>query len=273
MLTYFKHNTLSAISQEPYLWASVTDATKTAVNIRYSILPYMYTLFYNAHMSGNTVMRALAWEFPNEPALANADRQFLLGPSLLVTPVLEPQANTVNGVFPGIGKGTMWYDWYNQTAVSARPGENRTIEAPLGHIPLYVRGGSIVPMQQPGYTTAECRKGAWSLLVALDESGCATGQVYLDDGESLESPTRMVHLEASKSQVHAKSSGNYDDGNVLANVTILGLQEAPRTVFLNDQEVADATFDSKKGALYITGLHSITKNGAWTKDWTLKLDE
>lgn len=83
---YRNHNTLSANPQEPYRWASVIDATKTAMNIRYSLLPYMYTLFYQAHTAGDTVMRALAWEFPNEPNLANVDTQFLLGPSI-VSPV------------------------------------------------------------------------------------------------------------------------------------------------------------------------------------------
>ena len=47
-------------------------------------------------------MRALSWEFPSEPRLAAADRQFMLGPSLLITSVLEQGADTVKGVFPGI---------------------------------------------------------------------------------------------------------------------------------------------------------------------------
>ena len=55
------------MSQEPFRWASVAEAAKTAMHIRYSLLPYMYTLFYEAHTTGSTVMRALAWEFPNEP--------------------------------------------------------------------------------------------------------------------------------------------------------------------------------------------------------------
>lgn len=64
---YRNHNTLSALSQEPFRWASVAEAAKTAMQIRYALLPYMYTLFYEAHTTGSTVMRALAWEFPNEP--------------------------------------------------------------------------------------------------------------------------------------------------------------------------------------------------------------
>jgi len=86
---YRNHNTLTANPQEAYVWSSVVDASKTAMNIRYQLLPYMYTLFYLAHNTGSTVMRALAWEFPNDPSLAAADRQFFLGPAILVTPVLD----------------------------------------------------------------------------------------------------------------------------------------------------------------------------------------
>lgn len=59
---YRNHNSLDTISQEAYVWSSVIDASKKAMHIRYLLLPYMYTLFYLAHTTGSTVMRALAWE-------------------------------------------------------------------------------------------------------------------------------------------------------------------------------------------------------------------
>lgn len=193
---YRNHNVLSANSQEPYVWASVADATKTAMNIRYLLLPYMYTLYNQAHETGSTVMRALAWEFPNDPTLANADRQFLLGPSLMITPVLAQGAVTVDGVFPGVGKGEVWYDWYNQTAIVAAPGQNITIDAPLGHIPVYVRGGSILPTQEPGMTTRICRSNPWGLIAASSLEGTASGSLYVDDGESLV-PNATLFVEVS----------------------------------------------------------------------------
>lgn len=181
---YRNHNVLSAISQEAYVWSSVIDASKKAMNIRYQLLPYMYTLFYLAHNTGSTVMRALAWEFPNDPALANADLQFFLGPAILVTPVLAQGAKTVNGVFPGVGKGEVYYDWYNQTAVDVEPGKNTTIEAPLGHIPVYIRGGHVLPIQEAALTTRDSRKSPWGLITALGVESTARGSLYVDDGVS-----------------------------------------------------------------------------------------
>lgn len=181
---YRNHNILSANSQEAYVWSSVIDASKKAMNIRYQLLPYIYTLFYLAHTSGSTVMRALAWEFPLDPSLASADLQFFLGPAILVTPVLAQGATTVDGVFPGVGKGEVYYDWYNQTAVTAEPGKNTTIEAPLGHIPVYIRGGHVLPIQQPALTTRDSRKNPWGLITALGITNTALGRLYVDDGES-----------------------------------------------------------------------------------------
>lgn len=177
------------------------------MSIRFQLLPYMYTLFNLAHATGSPVMRALAWEFPNDPSLADADRQFFLGPAILVTPVLEQGATSVNGVFPGAGKGEVYYDWYTQSAVNSTAGQNMTIDAPLGHIPVYVRGGNILPMQQPSMTTAAARKTPWSLLVALSLEGTASGSLYLDDGESL-IPADTLDVNVSRITLANKLSNN-----------------------------------------------------------------
>lgn len=192
---YRNHNTLSANPQEPYRWASVAEATKVAMNIRYTLLPYIYTTFYLSHTTGSTSMRALAWEFPNDPFLASADRQFLLGSSLMVVPVLAQGATTVNGVFPGSGKGEVWYDWYNQSSITSSPGQNITIDAPLGHIPVYIRGGSVLPTQEPGMTTKLCRQNPWGVLAATNLQGSAKGSLYIDDGESVvQNATTIVEV-------------------------------------------------------------------------------
>lgn len=155
------------------------------MNIRYSLLPYTYTLFHKANKAGETVLRALAWEFPDDAQLKAIDNQFMSGPALLVTPVLAPLATSVQGVFPGVASGTIWYDWYTLQKVDVAPGENKTLSAPIEHQPIAIRGGYIIPIQQAGNTTATSRKNPWSLIIALDKNGAASGELYLDDGVSL----------------------------------------------------------------------------------------
>lgn len=268
------YNNNNPVLQEPYLWDSVINATKTAMQIRYSLLPYMYTLFYAAHTSGSTVMRALAWEFPREPALASADRQFMLGPSLLITPVLEQGAEVVYGVFPGVAHGKIWYDWYNHSRVAnsaALRGENVSIPAPLGHIPVFMRGGSVLPMQplQDALTVRDVRAHSWSLIVALDARETATGSLYMDDGESVHPPATLeVAMAVSSQTLYATRVGEFDEKSPLANIAILGLNDKVKNVTMNGEPVNFKYNDDKK-ELEVTGLEALTSGGAWSRDWSL----
>lgn len=165
----------------------------------------------------------------------------------------------------------MWYDWYNQTAVTAGSGVNTTMEAPLGHIPVHVRGGSILSMQLPGYTTSESRRNPWFLLVALDKEGSATGQLYLDDGLSVTpNATRLIDLTASNgNSLYASGRGQFMDTNALANITILGVQTAPTNITFNGSPVTGMSYNDTSKAISVTGLTNATSTGAWNTDFAL----
>lgn len=77
-----------------------------------------------------------------------------------------------------------WYNFYNRTLLES-VGESFNISTDRDTIPLFLRGGLIVPMQSPAATTEEVRKSDIKLLVALDENGKAKGNMYWDDGLSL----------------------------------------------------------------------------------------
>lgn len=216
-------------------------------------------------------MRALQWEFPHDPNLVGADRQFLLGPALLITPVLNEGATTVDGIFPGEAP---WCDWYTQTVVpDSWHNTNTTINAPLGHIPIHVRGGHVIPLQEPANTTAESRKNSWQVLVALDEAGLATGSLYLDDGES-QSPnqTQTVAFTARESQLTAEVNGKYKMGDIttrLATATIMGVQCFNGTVTFNGKKLDSVDYDANRKLLQVQGLQSMTPHGAWEEGWVI----
>jgi len=273
---YRNHNVFASIPQEAYRWASVAEATRTVMNIRFSLLPYIYTLFYEAHTKAQTVMRALQWEFPNDPQLADVATQFMLGPSLLITPVLEPLVDYVRGVFPGVADGTIWYDWYTLQPLDVNPGENITLPAPLGHINVHVRGGSILPLQQPGNTTTTSRLNPWSILVALDQNGKAEGSLYLDDGYSLvQSATKMVELTYGDDVLRTKVSGSYHQPGALANITVTGITRQPSAISMTmagaDCNTNQASVAFSEGVLRVTGLESSTNSAAWDADLEVRV--
>lgn len=200
------------------------------------------------------------------------------GPAILVTPVLAPLAVTVDGVFPGVGKGTRWYDYYNLTEVVAAPGQNVTLAAPLTHQPVHVRGGYIIPQQRPGNTTTTTRKSPYTLLVALDSNSSAKGDLYLDDGISLIQPaTKTVQLAFSANKLSANISGAYNDGLPLANLTFAGLRgPRPSGVKVTLDGVRQSTAGvavayGAPGAVYVTGLEQATRAGVWSGNLTVEL--
>jgi hypothetical protein len=132
------------------------------------------------------------------------------GPALLVTPVLAPLATTVQGVFPGIAEGTRWYDWYTLDEVKAAPGENKTLEAPLLHQPIFIRGGYILPIQKASNTTKTSRLNPWSLIVALDKDGEAEGSLYLDDGINIvQEATKEVKVSFEAAVVWGECTADF----------------------------------------------------------------
>jgi alpha-glucosidase (family GH31 glycosyl hydrolase) len=74
------HNGIGYVDQDPGSWGpSVAQSSKTALQIRYTLLPYLYTLFFKALTEGSTVARALWHEFPTDPKTAAIDKQFMWG--------------------------------------------------------------------------------------------------------------------------------------------------------------------------------------------------
>ncbi|KAH7923368.1 glycoside hydrolase family 31 protein [Leucogyrophana mollusca] len=263
---YRNHNTYGAIPQEPYRWPSVANASRIAIAVRYSLLPYWYTLFANASMAGSPPVRALFYEFPNEPELFTVDRQWLVGSDILVTPVLTPGATTVDGIFPGRGS-VIWRDWYTHSVVNATIGANTTLDAPLSHINVHIRDSSALLLhQEPAYTIYETRQGPYSLLVSLSASGDAFGTAYVDDGISYPpGPSRSLTFQAGRGTLKIQSEGAYQIEQKLETVTVLGIQK-PTQVTLGGQVISGWSYRGAQEELILSNV-TIDLNGCSTLEW------
>uniref|UniRef100_A0A674DQY7 Lysosomal alpha-glucosidase n=1 Tax=Salmo trutta TaxID=8032 RepID=A0A674DQY7_SALTR len=156
-------------------------AMRSAVMLRYSLLPFLYTLFYHTHTSADTVATPLFLQFPSDPNCQTIDRQFLWGSSLLVSPVLEQGAVELAAYLP---PGT-WYSLHNGQPFYSK-GQYLLLPAPLDTINVHVREGHIIPQQEPGLTTSASRSNPFLLMVALSAGGWAWGDLFWDDGDSLD---------------------------------------------------------------------------------------
>jgi alpha-glucosidase len=171
------HTALGTRRQEPWTFGSeVEDACRQAITLRYRLLPYLYNLFREATLDATPIMRPLFWEFPDDAHGYTVNDQFLLGPALLVAPVLRQGARQRAVYLPA---GAEWYEF--GTGRQHAGGQFVTVAAPLDTIPLFVRAGTILPMTKAIEHTGE---KVDEIILAVYPGKKTTGYLYEDDGAS-----------------------------------------------------------------------------------------
>ena len=111
--------------------------------IRYSLLPLWYTAFYEAYTTGQPVMRTMFSEFPDDEKTFTMDDQWLVGGSILVKPITAADQTSTSIYLPTSSDTDGWYDFYTLLRSPTPAGGLLTVEAPLNHIPVYIRSGAL----------------------------------------------------------------------------------------------------------------------------------
>lgn len=221
--------------QELYQWDSVAESARNALGMRYRLLPYLYTLNYQAHTTGAPIARPLFFSFPDYVESYGLSTQFLLGSGVMVSPVLEQGKTAVKALFP---PGT-WFSLFDMTqAISSKGGQYVTLDTPLHAVNVHVYQNIILPMQQGGMISKEARKTPFSLVVTFPagaQEAEAKGQLFLDNDELPEmklgggSSTYVdFYATLSKGQVKLWSEvqeGQFalQNGWIVQKVSVLGL--------------------------------------------------
>ena len=271
------HNTIGAKSQEYYLWESVTASAKNALSMRYQMLPYLYTLFFEAHVSGTTVMRPLWSNYGTDTMTHDIDDQFMLGEAVMVSPVLDKGETTVMAYFP---KNT-WYDFKARSFFLDSAGETRTLPAPITEINVHIAGGNVMALQDSAMTTVAAKNTPFTLLAALDAQGKADGYVFSDDGEQPD--INDFDFVAYNVQMDSNGSGTFtatvkhstyktvSNVNTVQVLGVPGMLSAPVHIQINGN-VVDASqhvsFDDKAGSLLFHDLEAFSLS--LTSDFTLE---
>ena len=174
------HTAVDIYDHEPWRFGvPYENMVRAALELRYRLLPFLYTTLEEAHRTGVPLFRPLLLEFQHDPTALNLDDQFMVGAALLAAPVVRENERARDVYLPA-GR---WYDFWTGAAVDAT-GELRRVEAPLERMPLFVRGGSIVPSTIAMSHTGEKPWNPLRFDVWPDAAGAATGSLYEDDGAS-----------------------------------------------------------------------------------------
>jgi alpha-glucosidase len=173
------HTAYGNPNQEPWSYGNkIEDINRRSIELRYRLLPYLYNAFHEASQTGLPVMRALLLDYPDDPRAVQQDSEFLFGDDLLVAPVLLSH-HTGREVYLPRG---VWYDFWSDRRYTGPA--TIAVEAPLDRIPLFVRGGAIVPTQQLVQYTSQASINP--LQFEIYPNGSSSREYYEDDGLSFD---------------------------------------------------------------------------------------
>lgn len=169
-LPFFRnHAALGTPRREPWAFGEPhLKVFRRYLKLRQRLLPYLYTLAWEASRSGAPLVRPVFWEHPDDQRLFGVDDAFLLGPHLLIAPALEPGISARSVCLP---PGS-WYHVWDDAILSGN--ETRDLPVTPGQIPVLARAGAVIPME---------REDELHLHVYAPPAGSGHGRVYSDSGD------------------------------------------------------------------------------------------
>ena len=209
------HSEINMTPRFPWLFGpEALDAIRKAIDLRYRLIPFYYSLAHETFQTGIPLMRPLLMEFPDDPQTANLSDQWMMGGSLMAAPVLQTGAE--RSVYLPVG------DWYAFGSNLPLRG-NRTIKvtARLDEIPLFVRAGSILPLGPVIQHTSQLPGGPLELQIYPGQD--ATFTLYEDDGETVDYLKGQVRCttftwQDKTGRFSWKSEGPYTGKDVFQNL-------------------------------------------------------
>jgi alpha-glucosidase (family GH31 glycosyl hydrolase) len=162
--------------REPWFFGTVAESIATRyIRLRYKLMPYIYSAAWNNHLTGVPVVRPLVFEYPIDAAVENISSEWIFGESLLVSPVVSSGATQQSVYLP---EGD-WYDFNAGTHYSGMA--NYNIPVTTLDIPIFVKGGAIIPMSPIAQYT-DSPAALKTMILSSYPGGSGECVVYDDDG-------------------------------------------------------------------------------------------
>jgi alpha-glucosidase/alpha-D-xyloside xylohydrolase len=157
---------------------TIEPIAKKYAELRYQLMPYTYTLAWQARAAGMPLMRAMWLHYPDDERARALGTQYLWGRDLLIAPIFRKGAEAREVYLP---RGD-WYDWWTNAKIAG--GQTVTRQADLATMPIYVRAGAIIPLDPVRQHTGEATNEPTTLRIYRGADGDFT--LYEDDGASQE---------------------------------------------------------------------------------------
>jgi alpha-glucosidase (family GH31 glycosyl hydrolase) len=245
------------VPSEPVFRAQkAKELAKKAIELRYQLLPYNYTLAFENNQKGKPLMRPLFFEEGNEN-LIEVDKTYLWGDSFLVSPVISAGIKTQEVVFP---KGANWFNFYTNEKVVG--GQTKTVQLNEESIPTYVRGGAFIPMINTIQNTSTYNLNTFDLHFYYDETVAESEyKLYNDDGETRNAFEKgmyeILKFEAEQEKrwfeidFEAEIGDKYQASTKQLNLIIHNVSKFPKKVKIGNKSLKNGGYKLKNKTLVI----------------------
>lgn len=236
LLPFFRiHTSKNTSDQEPWSFGQpYEDIARKYIELRYRLLPYLYSTFAQCAQTGLPIVRPLFMADPSDPELRKVEDAFLLGDNLLSAPIVEKGAKAREVYLP---KGH-WYNFWTQAMFEG--GQTIKAEAPLDTLPLYVRAGAVIPLWPVQQYVGQ---GSVEELQLKAYAGDGEVTLYEDAGEGLayqHGEYRWLYFTCATQPnggltLTWRRAGQYDPKYQRIRVEVFGIRTEPQSIRLDGQ--------------------------------------
>lgn len=251
---------------EPWMYSDMTPYIRDAMQFRYRLSPYLYSLMERAHETGLPIMEAMFLAFQNDPAVYNEGINFMFGDHMMVCNVVEKGATTREVYFPKTtDPREKFYDFY--TRQEYQPGEMISVPVDISSIPLYIHSGAIIPMSHNKLNNLMHEKTTGlDILMAPDVDSTFT--LYEDDGMSNDYlkgdylKTRIAVKAGTRTIVSFTNKGSYKTAVETIALDMIHREKAPFYVEVEGREIPHFLYrpdfeNAEEGWYYSQRLKSV----------------
>ena len=262
---YRNHTEKGTADQEPWVHGPEQEAIRRKfIELRYRLMPYLYTGIEEASRTGLPLMRPVFLEYPQAAEFYDNNRDFLFGRDLFVAPVVTEMVDPEKILLP---PGD-WYDFWTGTKQFSK--EKFELHPRLDEMPLYVRAGAILPMQAVVQNTGETPNGPLQLRIYPGDD--CSGSLYQDDGHSFAYQRGEVLRISYSCSVLSGSltissrieENAYKPWWNATTLTVYGVATAPKEIRIEDKAIQEWSFDAQSHAVTVTVPDAV-------KNWTIRL--
>jgi alpha-glucosidase len=263
------HSVKGSINKEPWVYGEEFEKiNKKFIELRYQLMPFLYTEFYKASISGVPIMRPLLLEFPDDKTTYRIDTQFMVGEDILVSPVMEA-GSTSRWMYLPNGD---WFDFWTREEFTG--GKWLDAKAPIDQLPLFIRAGAVIPMQQIVQFTDQ--EPVDPITFEIFPSTEAKGICYEDDDISFAYQTGKYRSVGLKVAVHGSEiaidrsapEGEFVPAKRSVVFAVNGVAQKPKSVLVRGKAISEiiSLALSREGWAFDPTMHRLSVKTSDTQE-------